>query len=194
MNSTINNNNSKSLTMFPHNKYSFIVYNHYNQTVMKKLEKELAEIDISLHQVTLEDEEFFVLTYGVEVSKNDFLKHLKMVVNKVMQKLKIHLISVEFEDVVGIVTHMDSNRIKPLGLRMKNVPLLNTAIKGEYTAHPKTLEECYEVLTVAHDNESFDLVSAEFAFPSDKNTTIVLIEKADRIPVLLSRITNQVVL
>lgn len=183
-----------AFNLFPHNKNAVIIYNHYNNVVSNKIINILSEFNITVHKTRLDQDEYFILIYEDEETREVFFKHLKKVINHILDKLKIHLITAEFPDVVGIITHIDKSRIIPLGLQIKNTPFLNTNIKGDFTAYPKTVNEAYEVLTICHDNKNYDLVSAEFGYKGDKSSLIYSITKIERMSIINTRITTQVLL
>jgi hypothetical protein len=179
-------------TYFKIDRYSTIVYNHFNEDMCIKIQEILANLKFITQQMKVDDQSYFALIYDVEDSKTEFLNQLRTAVSTLLKETKIQLISIDFEDAVGIVTTTD-NKVKPLGLTIRNVPFASTTIEGDFIARPKTLDECFEVMKIAYEHDKYKLIYAEFGKRIDATTNVLSIEKTDKFPIIYAKNTTNIV-
>lgn len=181
--------------IFKDNKLSILVYNHYNDAVITKLKDTLLSFNIKVKMATDGEENYLVLFYEVEnVTKAEFFNHIRNVIFSVLKKHRIQLVTVDFEDTIGVIT--SNPKVKPLGLTIKNVPFLNTHVEGDFIARPKTMTECYELIKLVYDDEKLELQQSEFGVRLDNaNKSLILsIEKTDRLAIIHSTLSSNVLI
>lgn len=161
-----------------------MVYNNFNEATILKITNFLKELNIVCNPITLGEESFFSLIYTIDGTKHDFANHMRLVISKALVALRIQLITVDIDDVIGLVTS-NYPEIHPLGLTIKNVPFLNTKHLGEFVARPKNLAEFLDVMRESYSNDKFELIHSEFGLKLENNQVlIVTIEKMDRLSIV----------